>query len=341
MFFSAFDNTGDKIRGQMEDIARMYGGISLPELVDTDFRPEAMDYELVQEDPMVLQSQLAALEKMQQLADEGLTAEDKLAMFTANRDAGQRAKGARLAATQNANARGVGGSGLEFALSEIANQGAAERARAQSMEQAAASAKNKAMNQMAYSQGLGNVRNQDYQTKANNTGIINQFNSLNTQNRNNARLRNIDQRRANEQGRFQNAMTRADGMAGAKKGIADATAAEGAARREDFNSAIQMGGMLLASDKNLKTDIRNAGSAIDETLENISPYLWMYRDKKFGEGEYVGVMAQDLQKSKAGREIVSETPEGLMLDNQKLLSFLVGTVAHQAKKIKELEARLV
>lgn len=238
MFFSAFDDTGDKIREEMEGNKRMYAEMVLPYLSDADYNPTMMDYELTEESPLVLQSQLAALEKMQGLADDGLSAEDELAFFKANQQAGDRTKRASGAIQQNALARGVSGGGMEFALREQANQESARRAQEQGMAQAAATARGRAMNQMAYSNQLGQVRDQDYKANAVNTNIINRFNQMNTSNRNDANLRNMNQRRQNEQQRYNNEMSRAAGMSGASQGVAQAHAAQGAQNANDFNNAM-------------------------------------------------------------------------------------------------------
>lgn len=343
--FGLFDNSGRKIASEMKKNEVMYQNMLMPNLQDVDFTPEMVDYSLVNEDPMVLYKQLHEMEQLKKMANDGLSAEDVLSFAKGNRMAADRGRRASQAALQNAEARGVAGSGLEFAMREIGNQEATEQARMAAMEQAAATARQRAMNQMAYNQNLAAIRDQDRATKAQNTGIINQFNAMNTGNSNQARLRNIDQRRDNEQQRFNNRMARADGVSGARKGLADAHAAKGAADAQGMNSLMQLGGTLamgamFASDERLKHKVRYAGDSIDETLESMSPFLWEYKNPAFGEGEYVGVMAQDLQKSPVGKQMIEETPQGLMVNANKMLSFLMGTVVHQQRKIKQLEAKL-
>lgn len=239
-----FDNSGSEIADQMSRGLSEFQNIRLPEFEDVNFNPLLVNPELIQESPMVLASQLAALEKMKSMADEGLSAQDNLAMARANQEAGQRARQAKGAALQNAMARGVAGGGMEFALGEMANQGAAERARMQGMEQAAESAKMRALNQMNYANSLGNVRNQDFQSKQANTGIMNQFNTMNTNMKNQAELRNIDQSRANKQQNFDNALARASGVNNARTGVANAYAAQGAANQSTMNALMGLGGQL-------------------------------------------------------------------------------------------------
>lgn len=343
--FGMFDESGEKIERLMKNNVDMYKDLGTPALYDVDFNPELAQYSLLAEDPFLLQKQMGAIETLKRSADEGLSAQDLYAMDKANRAAGDRARRARQAALQNAQARGVSGGGLEFALGEIANQESAERARSQAMEQNMASAKQRAMNQMAYTQNLGNVRDQNYRTKAQNTGVINQFNTMNTGTRNQANLRNIDQRRDNEQQRYQNQLARLDGIAGGRKGMADAAAAQGAANAQGMNSMMGLigslgGAAILASDENLKHKVRGADEAIKETLDELKPYYWEYKNPTFGTGEYVGVMAQDLEKTPVGKLVVFDTPEGKMINTQKLVPMMMAALASQQKRINELEAKL-
>ena len=336
-----FDDSDRKAIGAVKNIRDLYDSIMLPELKDVDFNPEAMTYQLIDEDPMMLLAQMEALGQTQQLANDGLSSQDKLAMEMANQDAGVRAKQARMAAQQNAQARGVSGSGMEFAMGEIANQEAANRARSQGMEQASASAQQRAMNQMAYTQGLGNLRAQDTQTKTANAGVINNFNQMNTQNRNQANLRNIDTRNINAQQRFNNQMGVTDGKAAAQTGIANAYAAQNAARTDERNGNTEMltNGMsyMAMSDINTKKDIRSADEAVREVFDNLSPYLWKYINPEHGEGEFVGVMAQDLEKSSAGKNAVVQTKEGKMVDFNKIIPMMLAAITSQQKRINELE----
>jgi len=83
---------------------------------------------------------------------------------------------------------------------------------------------------------------------------------------------------------------------------------------------ISSGGAALASlsDKNQKKNIKKAdeeaSERIGEFLDALDSYSFEYKDEKHGQGEKVGVMAQDLEKSSLGEQMVRDTPDGKMVD---------------------------
>ncbi len=105
---------------------------------------------------------------------------------------------------------------------------------------------------------------------------------------------------------------------------------------------LQVGGQIgaaAASDRNLKEHIVDADEQIDEILLHLSPKAYSYKDEKHGAGPRVGIMAQDLERSEMGREIVIDTPEGKMLDVNKALSLALAAVARLDARVRELEGR--
>lgn len=279
VFGGLFDDSDDKAREQLEKNRELYEGIDLPNIDWSNFTPEQFrssgEYapEMVQaqqlsEDPAVKSAQLSALMKMAGLSETGLSAVDE-AGFNKARQLGQQvAKSASDAAIQNAEARGVAGGGLEFAMREIGNQGGAERSQQAALDQAAEAAKQRALYTQAYSQGLGNMRDQDYRTAANNNELINRFNQLNTTNRNQAQQYNLNASQnvmnANVQGRnqaqqynlegrrgaaqqgYDNQLKRASGIAGGNTDMAKSYYAEGAANQANRNALTGAAGSLLA-----------------------------------------------------------------------------------------------
>jgi hypothetical protein len=73
-------------------------------------------------------------------------------------------------------------------------------------------------------------------------------------------------------------------------------------------------------------------------LDALKPRAGVYKDEKFGKGEWNWVMAQDLERSKAGRRIVTDTPEGKMLDVNKMLSTALASTARLNERLRKLEA---
>lgn len=92
------------------------------------------------------------------------------------------------------------------------------------------------------------------------------------------------------------------------------------------------------SDINLKEDIKPGGDKIDDFLSKIEPYEYKYKEpEKFGEGRSISPMAQDLEESELGNDMVMDTPEGKMVDYGKGLGTIVAALAHLDSKIEELK----
>lgn len=100
------------------------------------------------------------------------------------------------------------------------------------------------------------------------------------------------------------------------------------------------GAAIMASDRSLKTDVAEAGEAVDDLLDSLDPVRFRYVEPaKHGDGEYAGILAQDAQRTDLGREMVLETPDGLMLDAKKTVGVLLAAVARLNQRVRELEAR--
>ena len=93
---------------------------------------------------------------------------------------------------------------------------------------------------------------------------------------------------------------------------------------------------FVQSDEQSKTKIDDK-PPIRQFLEAVKGYSWDYKDPKHGAGRYTGVMAQDLQKSEIGREVVSEGPDGLMVDTRRLTPVNTAALAYHEMRIKALE----
>jgi len=86
---------------------------------------------------------------------------------------------------------------------------------------------------------------------------------------------------------------------------------------------------LHASDRRLKTDVRPISrKEITELRNAIKPYMFRYIDAAYGSGDWIGVMAQDLEKSKLGKTVVVEDENGFkQIDMKKLASLLLAVLA--------------
>lgn len=86
---------------------------------------------------------------------------------------------------------------------------------------------------------------------------------------------------------------------------------------------------MMFSDERLKTDIVQISKAdLQELRETIKPYAFKYKSESHGDGDWIGVMAQDLEKSKLGRTIVCEDAQGnKQVDLKKAMSLFLATMA--------------
>jgi hypothetical protein len=102
----------------------------------------------------------------------------------------------------------------------------------------------------------------------------------------------------------------------------------------------QVGAAALMSDENVKTDISDARHEVDEMLDQLLPKAYVYKDQsKHGIGRRVGIMAQDLRKSKAGADVTIDTPDGIGLDINKAISAALASSARLNERVRDLEKK--
>jgi hypothetical protein len=96
---------------------------------------------------------------------------------------------------------------------------------------------------------------------------------------------------------------------------------------------------MFPSDRKLKKKVRSAkprasAKEIDKLLKNLKAYNYEYKNQKYGSGRRLGVMAQDLEKTRLGKKIVVDTPVGKAIDIGKGLGLAFATQAHLNKRFK-------
>jgi len=237
-FSSSFENIA-KNRALLDSIA-------LPEY--EEYNPllenyESAQYQTLSEDPVLRSQQISILNKMAGLAETGLSDADAQGFQNARDLGNQEARSGTENAISSAQLRGVGGSGLEFAMREAANQGGAQRALNAGLGQASESAKGRAAYLKAFGDATGSMRDQDYRAEAANTGIINQFNMANSTGRNNTNSNNANTKNTAfqyNQGlkdkNFNNQMQRATGQMNLNNQVNDISLAQ-SAQRDAKNAA--------------------------------------------------------------------------------------------------------
>jgi hypothetical protein len=251
------DRSSQDVISLMNENKDLFKNLETPEY--REFIPElygnqSYNFETIGDDALTKSRQEQLLAEMAGLKDTGLSAVDEAGFNKARSMGNQMAKAGTGAAIQDAQNRGVAGSGMEFALREMAGQGGAQRAQEAGMQQAADSARQRALYSQAYGDALSGQRDQNYRQEAANTNIINDFNSKNTAQRNQTNNQNVDLRNQAFQYNqglkdktFNNQVTKINGQTGANRGIADAYAARGAAEQADQNALIGIGGQLGAA----------------------------------------------------------------------------------------------
>lgn len=244
----------DDAMNQLRANQQLYGSLQAPTFQNYNpvaYNPQDATATQIQEDPSTRSAQQNVLNRMAGLANTGLSDVDNAGFERARELGNQMSNSGTQAAMQNAQARGVGGSGLEFAMREMAGQQGAQRAQDAGLQQAATSAQQRAMYNQAYGQGLQNLRGQDFNANSANANILNQFNAMNTQNRNQAQQYNVGQQNyaqqyANDikQRQYQDQLQRAAGMSNANSGVANQYNAQDAANQSALNSGMAAAGTV-------------------------------------------------------------------------------------------------
>lgn len=103
------------------------------------------------------------------------------------------------------------------------------------------------------------------------------------------------------------------------------------ARQQNMNQMLSMGTALF-SDERLKTNIAPVDQKdLEEMKEHLKAIAFNYLNDIHGKGDWIGVFAQDLEKSKLGRTLVVTDENGNKTINQnKVLSMFLATLAKAA-----------
>ena len=150
------------------------------------------------------------------------------------------------------------------------------------------------------------------------------------------------------QQQLENAATVAGGKSGAQSANQAYWTAKGdreAAEADAMFGAVVQGGAAIASGGATKSDERSKTAKRDMSDEDITAFLDSVQPKRFryknpteagtAPGERIGVMAQDLEKTPLGDDVVVKMPDGSKgLDRDNLLGVIVASLGHLAKKGK-------
>jgi hypothetical protein len=117
--------------------------------------------------------------------------------------------------------------------------------------------------------------------------------------------------------------------------------------QNDKNKSGMFGGLLsgaggVLSDERLKTDIKPAGDKIKAFLDAAGAHEYKYKGaaKSMAGGDdktHIGPMAQELEKSELGSQMVDNGPQGKSVDFQRGLGTIVAAQAALNKRLEALE----
>jgi hypothetical protein len=91
---------------------------------------------------------------------------------------------------------------------------------------------------------------------------------------------------------------------------------------------------VAASDERLKTNIKKADIDIEDFLDRLKSKKFKY---KGSENQKTGIIAQDLEKSRVGKNLVVEAPEGKYVDLDESVPVLMSAVANLNKRLRDLQ----
>ena len=99
----------------------------------------------------------------------------------------------------------------------------------------------------------------------------------------------------------------------------------------------------MFSDKNLKKDIKPGTMDVQKFLDSLVPQKYNYKPKAVNMGmpatPQTGVMAQDLEQTPTGKNLVENTPDGKMVDYSKSGPTMLASIAQLHQRVKDLEGK--
>ena len=129
-----------------------------------------------------------------------------------------------------------------------------------------------------------------------------------------------------------------------QKEIAQLTASWRRAQGDDQKQAAIIGavgtiiGGIASSDIRAKTNISSGAGQVEAFLDALNEYKYEYKDPQGDQaGMFVGVMAQDLEKTPMGASFVKDTPAGKQVDYGHGLAAILASQANIHDRLRQLE----
>ena len=349
------------------DIEKQKILLQLPQLVDI-LQAETLDesaFEDLDIDPTLRENILGAIASEKEYADQGITEEDRARLDAIKRQTQADEQARQESIMQSMAERGAGGAGSELAARLSSNQAQADRAQQEALNLAAQASQNRRQATQNVANMSSQLDAQDFQkqaAKASAADEIARFNAMNRQNvaqQNLAQRQNIaDQSTALQnqqqmynkglyQQQFQNEMAKATGITNQLQNQAQgfynqanqqaqAAQAQAAGNRQLLGTGLSA--FAAFSDEKTKENVTDLSSEeIQDMLNKLKGKKFDYKDEYGGKEDNAGVMAQDLEKSKLGSDMVFDTPAGKMVDKEKMLMTNTAALSDVNDRLSELE----
>lgn len=309
--------------------------------------------------------------------NKGLTPIDRAAIANIQTELDTAARGQRLATQQSFAQRGLSGSGMELVQQQMADQAAAQKGSQAGLNiaaQAQQRALDALRQRGAYATDVGTQELNRQKSIAEAQDAISRFNAAakqqaelaNVQRRQSVQEQNLKEKQriadanvlqaqkqqeadaAARQTAFENRLKQATSagavIAEAGKGVASAQetkkAASGSAM-DDLGTLVDIGTTLygIFSDEDMKKDKQPLSDQdVEDVLNSLTGYTFKYKpETNLGDETHAGVMAQDLEETPMGEDIVIDTPSGKQIKGKEALSFALSALANINKRINDLE----
>jgi hypothetical protein len=339
-----------------------------PELVGL-LEAEGIDpseLENITQDSGLRENQLAALQGLKDQSEQGLTSQDKYQMEQMLGDVSANERASQAQIEDQMARRGMQSSGAALMAQQQNKQSGSNQARQKAMQMAAQAQQNKMGALAQLGQQSGQMANQDFNRKAQVASAQDAISRANAMNRQNVNAQNLGARQniANQGANINNQQQMYN--AGAKQQILDNefkkvgaqnTASQnmanmymGQAQAQQQADAATMGAIASVgaaaagapSDARVKMNVEEGGSSIKDMLDKLTAHKYDYKEGIIEdpsmEKPQLGVMAQDLEQSEMGSQMVEEDENGVKrVDYANNASTMMAALAELNERLNKLE----
>lgn len=320
----------------------------------------------ITEDSALRENQLAALQGLRDQSEQGLTSQDKYQMDQLLGDVSANERASQAQIEDQMARRGMQSSGAAL-MSQLQNkQSGANQAKQKAMQMAAQAQQNTigALSQLGMTSTQ--MANQDFNRKATIASAKDAISKSNAMNRQNVDAQNIASRQnianqgvniANQQqmynaGAKQQVLDNKFKQAGAQNAVSQNMANNymGQAQAQQQADAATMGAIASVgaaaagapSDARVKMNVEEGGSSIKDMLDKLTAHKYDYKEGIIEdpsmEKPQLGVMAQDLEQSEMGSQMVEEDENGVKrVDYANNASTMMAALAELNERLNKLE----